>query len=139
MQRQIINNKIREPHNKEKVTCAKDIYEIMKRIYDHNNIKEQEAFYVLGLNADNKIKLIELSELGTVNCAYPIMREILKTILLNDCASIIVTHNHPSGNITPSKEDNIFTQSLKDACKVIGITFLDHLILGDGFYSYCNA
>lgn len=99
--------------------------------------KKQEYFYAVYL--DNKKKLIEykLLFIGTLNQSIVHPREIFKHAYLLSAASIICIHNHPSNDLTPSKEDILFTKSLSDIGKIQGIPLLDHIIIGSsGYYSF---
>ena len=126
---------------KEKIdTC---IYNNSTIIYENNKYlfknKKQEYFYCLYL--DNKNKLIErkLLFMGTVNRSIVHPREIFKEAYLTSASGIVCLHNHPSGDVTPSKEDIYLTKSLIDIGKLQGINILDHLIIGkDNYYSFFN-
>ena len=75
--------------------------------------------------------------MGTINrsCVHP--REIFKYAYLNSASSIVCIHNHPSGNVYPSKEDIRFTKAIKEIGDTFGIPILDHIIVGDnGYYSF---
>lgn len=143
MTRTIHNNRIREAHNQEKISSSKDIAELMHKVYRHNNI-EQEAFYIIGLDAQNKIKVIELHTLGSDNKAYPIVKEICRTLILTGSSCAIACHNHPSGTVSPSSEDKTFTKTLQQALDILDIKLLDHIILSlipkneYAFYSFAD-
>lgn len=99
--------------------------------------KKQEYFYAVYL--DNKKKLIEykLLFMGTLNHSVVHPREIFKHAYLLSAASIICIHNHPSNDLTPSKEDIRFTNTLSEIGKIQGIAVLDHIIIGQtGYYSF---
>lgn len=102
--------------------------------------KKQECFYCLYL--DNVQKLIErkLLFMGTINRSIAHPREIFKEAYLRSASSIICLHNHPSGNLKPSKEDIQFTKTLCDIGKIQAIPILDHIIVSDdGYYSFYEA
>lgn len=95
---------------------------------------KKEVFKILLLNSQNRlIEIIEIEE-GTVNQAYPIIREIFQKALEHFAASIICLHNHPSGDPAPSKEDKEFTERLIAAGKMLEVKVLDHLIFGKNTY-----
>ena len=73
----------------------------------------------------------------TVNTVYP--REIIKKALSRNASALIVAHNHPSGVLTPSKQDRQLTRQLFLACSLMHIRLLDHLIIGDGHFSFADA
>ncbi len=102
----------------------------------HNS---SEALLVLALNTKNEV--IAFTELfrGSLNQSIAHPREIFQFALLNNSARIICSHNHPSGNPTPSENDNAFTARLRQAGELLGIELLDHVIVTDEatkYYSY---
>ena len=88
-----------------------------------------KRFIALYLNSKNKILVKQKIEDGTVNQANPVLREIFRYALACDAASVIVAHNHPSGDPQPSIEDKTFTKTLTQAGDVINIKVLDHIIV----------
>ena len=119
-----------------RITKPEDIYQIMKPIYSQNDEldKEKEQLYLIGLDARNNIKTIDLISMGTINESLVSPREVYRTALIKNCISIILVHNHPSQEPTPSQEDLDVTKKLKDAGKMIGVNLLDHLIFTDNGY-----
>jgi DNA repair protein RadC len=97
--------------------------------------RDKEHFYVVGLNNKNVIQYIDLVSIGTINEAIVHPREVFRYAITKAVSSILVAHNHPSGVTTPSKEDITTTKRLIDAGNILGITVLDHVIVGDGFLS----
>ena len=97
----------------------------------------EEYTYVLCFNTKNRlIGLFETSH-GSCDTAPLYPREIMQKSLMLGATSIVITHNHPSGDPTPSKADIDVTQRIKNACEVIGIPLLDHVIVGlTGYYSF---
>lgn len=100
--------------------------------------RHREVFYVAGLDSRNRVLYIDLVTLGTVNTASPVIRETLRQGIIRNAVSVIVCHNHPSGKTQPSREDDEFTRKLNEACELLGIKLLDHIILGDDVYSYAD-
>ena len=96
--------------------------------------KKQEEFYVLYL--DNKNNIIENKKLfvGTLNKSIVHPREIFKEAYVLSSASIVCVHNHPSGNVTPSKEDISLTRKIHEIALIHEIKLLDHIIVGDNNY-----
>jgi len=79
---------------------------------------------------------VDKVESGTVNKAYPIVREIVKKAILKESVSVICAHNHPSGELFPSDGDLRFTKQLRIALTAVDITLLDHLVISfNAFYS----
>jgi len=95
----------------------------------------KELFVVLYL--DNVLKVIarEIVNIGVLNKAVIDTRTVFRNAILRNCFSIVIVHNHPSGDVTPSKEDKAITKRLNEAGKIIGIEILDHVIIGIGYYS----
>ncbi|MFH1504759.1 MAG: DNA repair protein RadC [Candidatus Omnitrophota bacterium] len=117
--------------NNPRIKSSKDAAEIfLIRMRD----LKKEVFKVLLLNAQSKVINIVESTQGTVNQANPIIREIFQQALQHFAVSIICVHNHPSGDPTPSREDKDFTKELCQAGKVLQITVLDHIIIGNNTY-----
>ena len=90
---------------------------------------DRECLWVLHLNAANRIIEKELVSVGSVNSAIIHPREVFKKAILNGATGIITIHNHPSGQVQPSKEDRAMWERLDDAGKILGIPVLDHLII----------
>lgn len=98
---------------------------------------EREEFWVLLLNHNYKLlKRFRLSQGGITETSVDV-RIIIKEAVLKNATIVAVCHNHPSGRLTPSKYDDDITKSIKSACQLMRIHFLDHLIITDGaYYSY---
>lgn len=115
-----------------KVSSPKDVYELMK---DYLKGADREYLVLLSLDMKNNINSINTVSIGSLNSSIVHPREIFKTAILSNAASIILIHNHPSGDTTPSKEDINITYRIKESGKILGIELLDHVILGDNSYS----
>lgn len=96
--------------------------------------KTQERLYLINLDTRKKVVSKELISLGSINETLIPVREILQKALLSNAVNIILVHNHPSNDPTPSKEDILVTEKLAKACKVVGISLLDHIITADNDY-----
>lgn len=111
------------------------------RIYNHMRPMMQdldvEEFWVLLLNQHYRlIKKVRISHGGITETAVDI-RIIMREAVLANCTILAVCHNHPSGNLSPSRQDDELTRSIKRACELMRIHFLDHIIITDGnYYSY---
>ena len=99
---------------------------------------KKEIFKILYLDSQNQIiTIIDIH--GTVNKVNPIIREIFHKALEHYAVSLICVHNHPSGKVTPSEEDKIFTKMLYKSGDLMEIPILDHIIIGDNkYYSFSN-
>jgi DNA repair protein RadC len=101
---------------------------------DYIGDTDREIFVVAMLDTKNKVIGINTVAVGSLNSTIVHPREVLKPAILANAAGIIVGHNHPSGDLTPSLEDMSVTERLGEACKIVGINLLDHVIIGDGQY-----
>lgn len=99
------------------------------------NQQSREFFVMLTLSTKNTVLGLHVVHMGSLNASIVHPREVFQQAILNNAASIMVFHNHPSGDTTPSNEDIIVTRRLKEAGKIIGIELLDHIIVGNGFTS----
>jgi len=101
--------------------------------------REKEHFYVMHLNTKSRVKMVELVSLGSLTASVVHPRETFRRAVLAGSASIIVAHNHPSGEVEPSTEDTKTTKVLFEAGRILGIPLLDHLIFAEGtFFSFQN-
>ncbi len=101
--------------------------------------KRKECFVAVFLNAKNKVISSEILFEGSLTSSSVYPREVVQEALNNKAASIIFAHNHPSGEPEPSKEDIAITRQLVFACRVMGITVHEHLVIGsDGHYSFAD-
>ncbi|MEW5842308.1 MAG: JAB domain-containing protein [Bacteroidota bacterium] len=120
-----------------KICSPWDMYRTFKFLFDH---EVREKFVVFWLSAANKVIGFEVITEGTLSSTIVEPREVFRGAIVASCKSIIVAHNHPSGNKEPSKEDLAITEKLKAAGKIIGIEVLDHIIFTNhDFYSCSNA
>ncbi len=114
---------------KHKISSPEDVY---RRIYPRMREQKKESFIELCLDTKNQIIREETISVGSLNANVVHPREVFKTALAESAAHIIVAHNHPSGDPTPSREDIEITKKLVETGKIIGIDVLDHVIIGDG-------
>lgn len=103
---------------------------------DKFNDLDREVFCILNLSSDGKVINFNVVSVGTLNASLISPREVFKSSILSNAASIIVLHNHPSGSLAASKEDKLVTQRLREAGQLLDIQLLDHIIIGgkDGLY-----
>ena len=120
---------IEEP--KRKICSPKDVYAFM---FPKMREQKKEKFVTLYLDTKNQILKEETVSIGSSNASIVHPREVFKGSLELSSASIIVIHNHPSGDPSPSREDIMVTEKLCDGGKLLGIDVLDHIIIGDGPY-----
>lgn len=118
-------------YKKRRVGSPEDGYEIFKEFLED---LDREAFIVLSLDNKNQPVSINMAHLGNINSSIVSMPCIMRTAILSNAASIMVAHNHPSGDVEPSSSDRTTTLRLVEVCELMGINFLDHLIIGDDSY-----
>ena len=117
-----------------KVTCAKDIYEFVR--YDMENLPTEE-FRVLCLNMKSEVTSQVNFNSGNNHKIYVDYHDIIRWALKHASSHIVVCHNHPSGDPTPSKEDGLFTRTLIDKANSLSISVVDHIIIGKNrYYSF---
>lgn len=118
------------------VQSSKDIAQYLKAVLKDFSY---EVFAVLFLNRANKINHFEIISRGGITGTVADPRIILKKALEEDATSIILSHNHPSGSLKPSKADEELTQKIKEAAKYFDIRVIDHIIVSEeGYYSFAD-
>jgi len=128
---------VRESVKEQKVQAAKDVYNIVKPLVEQENDVEQ--FWVIFLDTKGYVLEMSCISKGSLSSAMVYPREIIKSALRIKASSIICCHNHPSGDSNPSPEDRLLTFQLLIACESIGITFHDHIIIGNNsYYSFAD-
>ncbi len=120
-------------NKKIRIYSSKDIYNMFK--YEFIDTKQENLIIIL-LDNSNNIILTKTLFIGTLNASLVHPREVFKEAIKNSAAKIILVHNHPSGNTTPSKKDIEFTNTIKELGVKLGIPLIDHLIIGyNNYYS----
>lgn len=114
---------------KPKISSPEDVY---RRIYPRVREQKKELFIEICLDTKNQIIREEIISVGSLNANVVHPREVFKIALAESAAHIIVAHNHPSGDPTPSTEDIEITKKLAETGNIMGITLLDHVVIGDG-------
>ena len=127
---------IEEPKFPYKFSASHDAYNAVK---DYGRA-DRECFLVLFLNAANILIDCEPISVGCVDAAAVYRREVIRSALLHNASAIIIAHNHPSNDLTPSQADMDITRNIIAACMTVQIQFLDHIILGrDSYFSMADA
>jgi DNA repair protein RadC len=122
--------------NQNKITSSKDVFNLF--YHTIGDIRHEE-FWTLYLSRSNKIIDKQKISMGGISGTVVDVKIILKHAIEKLVSSIIIVHNHPSGNINPSDEDKKITEKLKQAAELINITILDHIIIGNNkYYSFKN-
>lgn len=119
--------------NRKRIQSAKDVFELFSQKLKN---EKKEFFFTVLLNTKNKIISVEKISTGILDASIIHPREIFKPAIKNSASRIILVHNHPSGDPRPSEEDLSITRKLIDAGDLMGIEVLDHVIIGDNYWSY---
>ena len=125
---------VRERNEYYDFKAVKSPADAFKIFSDFIGSADRELFVVACLNTKNEIVNISVVHIGSLNASVVHPREVFKTAILSNSASIICAHNHPSGHPDPSREDIEVTKRLAEAGKILGIELLDHVIIGDNKY-----
>lgn len=110
------------------IRSPEDGYDLFKQFLGE---LDREYFVVMCLDVKNQPTAINICHIGSLNASIVHPREVMKTAILSNSASILVAHNHPSGQPEPSPEDIDVTKRLAEAGKIMGIELIDHLIIGE--------
>jgi DNA repair protein RadC len=123
-----------------KLTSSADIYKIMQQVLLRENKidRNKEHFWTIGLDNAHRILYVELISLGTTTSAPIEPMQVYRVAILKGAVQMVLVHNHPSGEIKPSKEDINITDRLIQVGNIIGIKVLDHLIIAEKTYNSFN-
>ncbi len=121
---------------KSRLTRPKEIFEYFNPEFENLN---HEEFWIILLRRNLSIIKKERISIGGLHGTVVDVTKIMKQAVENEASSLVLAHNHPSGNLSPSSQDLDITKKIVDACKIFGISVLDHLIITDqGFYSFAD-
>ncbi len=127
-------NRLHKKGFNKKIGNAEDVFNYF---VDELRDKKKEHFYALLLDTKNRIIAEELISIGILDASLIHPREVFKSAIKASSNSIILVHNHPSGDCNPSKEDKEVTKILENSGDLLGINVLDHIIIGkDKYYSF---
>ena len=118
------------------VTCRRDVALYLQQLFqDHRH----EVFVVLFLNRANKIRHSEIISSGGITGTVADPRMIMRKAIEQEAVGLILSHNHPSGNLRPSKADEDLTYKIKEAAKLLDIRVMDHIIVShEGYFSFAD-
>lgn len=118
---------------------SKQVYDFIFPQYDKCSIEIQENVKMILLNQSNCVLGVYDVSKGGMNSSIVDLKLLLAVIIKSAASSVILIHNHPSGNLKPSEEDRKITQKVVNACKLMDIRFTDHLIISNsGYYSFAD-
>jgi len=123
-----------------KIYSSTDVYKLLiNNFYDKDIIEYKESFKVILVNQANKVLGVTTISEGGISETTADIRIILQAAILSNASGVILSHNHPSGNLTPSEEDKRLTQRINEAAIIMRIKLLDHLIItGEGYLSFVD-
>lgn len=122
------------------IKCSHDVYKLLiNTVFDANTIEHHESLKLILMNrAGRVLGITQISEGGLAETSADI-RHILQAAILGNASGIIISHNHCSGNLQPSTHDDLLTQRLQKAAKLMDISLLDHIIVtSESYYSYAD-
>ena len=117
-----------------KINNPTDAYNLLR---DFLSDIDREKFIVVCLNTKNEPVNINTVSVGSINSTLVKPMDVMKTAILSNCNKILLAHNHPSGDPSPSKDDLAMTERIRNAGKILGIEIVDHIIIaGKKYYSF---
>ncbi len=113
-----------------KITSSADVFTLFRYLTQET----KEHFLALHLDTKNKIICVDQVSVGSLTASIVHPREVMKSCLLSSCSALVLVHNHPSGDPTPSREDMEITTRIKECCELLGLRLLDHVIVCESQY-----
>ncbi|MEG0695625.1 JAB domain-containing protein [Algoriella sp.] len=123
-----------EVDEKIKVLGSSEVYQVLKANWDLDTIELQEEFKILLLNQGNQVLGIKSMFKGGINTCSIDVRLIMGMVLKANASALVITHNHPSGNLNASESDKRITSKIKECCELFDIRLLDHIIMAKNSY-----
>lgn len=121
------------------VKASKDIDRVCREVMGLHE-EAEENLVCFDLNTKNAIVAIRVVSVGTLNASLVHPREVFKGALMSNAHSIVIAHNHPSGDTQPSSADNLVTEYIRRAGELLQVKLIDHLVVGhDGYFSYMDS
>lgn len=122
------------------IQSSKDTFNFLKDVFIKDKLDSQEMFIVLYMNRANRIMAYDIISLGGVTGTVVDSRILIQKAVLLLASAVIISHNHPSGNLNPSQADISVTKKLKQSLQLIDISLLDHIIIADenNYHSFAD-
>jgi len=134
---QVVYRNACKPSQRPQILRSKDAFELLMQSWDENKIEFIEQAKVILLNKSNRVLGISEISSGGVSGTIVDPKVVFVTALKANASSILLAHNHPSGNLKPSEQDKRLTEKFIEASKFLDIRFIDHLIVStEGYYSF---
>src|SRR4030095_696152 len=128
-----------KPSERPQINTSRDGYNVFLKSWDENKIELVEEFKILLLNRNNKVLGIYELSTGGISGTIADPRLVFTAALKANAVSIVLCHNHPSGNLKPSRQDEELTQKMKSAGQFLDIKVLDHIIItAESYYSFAD-
>ena len=125
--------------NRVKISDSKAIYRLLINNWEDDSIEHRECFKIVLMNRSNAVLGIFTVSEGGISETVVDVRMIMQAAILANASSIALAHNHPSGVLTPSWQDDEITRTIKSAAKLLNIAVLDHIIItSTAYYSYSD-
>lgn len=116
-----------------KIKFPADVLPLIRHYAD----RKQEHFICVSINGANEVMNVRVITIGLINRTHVHPREVFADVIAEHASAVIIAHNHPVGDLTPSKEDIIITKRIKATGEVLGVNLLDHIIFNrQGYYSF---
>ncbi len=126
---QLVREGVLHGSERPEMSGPSEIVSLLSRYLEH---EDREHFVTLMLDVKNRLIGLHTVSIGTLNSALVCPREVFKAAILANAASLVLAHNHPSGDPTPSPEDHTVTERLRRAGALLDIDVLDHIVIGGG-------
>jgi DNA repair protein RadC len=130
--REVVREKMPAYLATDRFTTPSQVYEMFSELIQET----KEHFLALHLDGKNRIICLDRVSIGSLNQSIVHPREVFKSAVLSSASALILVHNHPTGDPSPSSEDIQITRRLREAGTLLGIAVLDHIIIGNG--EYCS-
>lgn len=128
-----------KPSERVKITCSRDAYNVLLQTWDDSKLEFVEQFKVILLNRANKVLGIFEVSTGSTTATVADPKIIFAAAIKANASGIIIAHNHPSGNLSPSQQDVDLTRKVKDGGKILEVQLLDHVIITtESYYSFAD-
>lgn len=125
--------------NQKSITSAQEMHDLIRRLWDNEMICLQEQFMALLFNTSQKMIGHRLISTGTMKSCVVDIKLLISLALHTLAENVIIVHNHPSGNLNPSLQDEVITKKIKDALALIDVKLKDHFIVtADGYTSFAE-
>jgi DNA repair protein RadC len=127
---------VKEESRGQYLKSSTEAYYVLKPIFAEVN--DVERMYCIFMDTKNNILSIDKVATGSLTSSSIYPRELIKLALKHKAGSVVISHNHPSGDSHPSKEDKLMTLKLTFAFKAIDVSLLDHIVVGDSYFSFAD-